>query len=114
MKYKVGDKVRIRTWEDLKNCYGIEPGKHYDCKRKIYFVKIVTPDNYRHFFHERMEKYVKDNYPDRVATIINAYEHNDSYKVDESEWGFQDYMFEGIVKIDEQDCVQSRFELLDI
>ena len=112
MKYKVGDKVKVRTWEDMKNLYGLNPENYYDVEHKMYFKRILVPGGGGFFFDESMEIYVESNYSDRIVQIIKK--NNISYHVDESNWNFQDYMIEGIVEIDERDIIQSRFELLDI
>ena len=48
MKYKVGDKVKVRTWEDMEKEFGLNQNGYIDCDAafvtdmKEYCGKIVT------------------------------------------------------------------------
>jgi len=62
MKYKVDDKVRIKTWKRMEKEFGIlydDDGRYIDCNLH---------------FPNMMEDFVNKHYPDRVVTIKQATE----------------------------------------
>lgn len=74
MKYKVGDKVRVRQWDDMVEEYGES------------FGSIDIP----HFYFSRnMEKYCGE-----VVTIEKVYTCSYRIKEDEEHWYWTDEMFE--------------------
>jgi len=118
MKYKVGDKVRIKTWKELEE----EFGKREDGQ-------IYTQDGI--FFSKRREKYINKNYPDRIIEIIKIhrdvfsdYDDNDYYecsdKCSDNQWQWSDSVIKGLVssielkRIESKERINSRFDILDI
>ena len=75
-KYKVGDKVRVRSWEAMKREFG-----------SVVPVEIVTPG---FSFNSNMNMKA---YCGSVVTIKSI--ENDYYLVEETIWCWQDWMFEG-------------------
>ncbi|MGN0553050.1 MAG: hypothetical protein ACI4I1_06675 [Oscillospiraceae bacterium] len=74
MKYKVGDKVRVRQWEDMKKEYGID--RDGDIATRPSFVR-------------RMRKYCG-----KVLEIKEV--EGDIYKLDDIGWDFSEKMFEPV------------------
>ena len=76
MKYKIGDKVRVRQWDDMAKEFGES------------FGSIDIP----HFYFSRsMEKYCGE-----VVTIEKAYTCSYHIKEDEEHWYWTDEMFENV------------------
>ena len=57
MKYKVGDKVKIKTWNEMKREFGLYKNNEGD---------IATPG---FIFVKQMEEQINKKHPDRVLTI---------------------------------------------
>lgn len=104
MKYKVGDRVKIKTWKKLKHSYGLSD-----------FGNILSPPaSNGTFFARDMENDMKTIAPDRILTI--AYINRRCYSMKEiTNWDWCDHMIEGIVK--EKyiifDSIEYRFKLMD-
>ena len=107
VKYKAGDKVKVRTWEEMKNLYGISyhGGINPDIEGDVSFDSFMIG----------MEYDVK-NLPNRIVTILEK--GDNCYRVENSQWYFQDYMFEGSEEVNNKQShfepVNSRFEILDL
>jgi hypothetical protein len=102
MKYKVGDVVRIKTWEQMADEYEVDERGYL----KIGFLQV-------------MEREISENYPNRILTIdritSRQLPHKSNYIMKETrEWFYSDKMIEGLV-IDEykKRPKVSRFELID-
>ena len=97
MRYKQGDKVRIKTWKQMKKEYGVD-----NCG----YIPM------RWGFIREMENYLNDAFPDRILTIREVEE--DSYEMKGNDWRWMDEMIEGL-SADEylKRPVVTRFELLD-
>ena len=103
MKYKVGDKVKIKTWEAMKKEYSVS-NKKFDLKY------IFTTPNFTY----RMEK---DLNIDRTIIIRIMYKKNNSYcySMEGSGYMWSDEMIECLdSEYKEPIPVLSRFELLDL
>ena len=74
-KFKVGDKVRVRQWEDMEKEFGL------DCKGSI---------NKRPYFTPAMKKYCGQ------TLTIDGVSFNGYYTVQECVWSFCDEMFEPV------------------
>ena len=103
MKYKVGDKVRIKTWEDMKKEYGSDG--------------INNINNSPNSFVKQMEEELNKISLNRILTIKSI--RNGSFSLDyemkEIRWAWMDEMIECLVKdYVEPIPIDNRFELLDI
>ncbi len=111
MKYKVGDRVRIRTWEDLEEEYGLDKS-----------LDINPPEFCRTCFSRRMEDILNEDFLDRILTIelIDKDGLNDgSYYITEeiqSGWIWKDWMIEEqiIEKYIIFEPIEFRFELMEL
>ena len=112
MKYKVGDKVKIKTWEDMEKEYGLNSYGSIKIYNNSHDIIIG--------FNNIMEELVKDL--NRIITIKTV--SNDHYRIKESNYkekkigySWSDDMIECLAseyKDPESDPVLSRFELLDL
>ena len=98
MKYKVGDKVRIRTWKDIQK---LDPNKSIEWRAD--FIEYINRD-------------FKKNYPDRIVEIVEI--SSNYYLIKGSSKYWAEYMIEGLVNeieiINLEEKIKSRFEILDI
>lgn len=76
MKYKVGDKVRVRSWEDMKKEFGIAKTGNIPVRRDVSFVPSM-----KHLCGKEL-----------VITRV----YPDWYKVKDQDWYWVDEMFEPI------------------
>ena len=98
MKYKIGDKVIIKTWKEMEKEYGLRENRFViDCLKG---------------FTEDMENQLNEYYSDRILTIKDV--EKDFYSVKEIFYNWHDDMIEGLVKEEILDPINSRFEILDL
>jgi hypothetical protein len=108
MKYKVGDKVRIKIWEDML----IELCNYWET--------LEQARNRLEDQHICLEKELNKVNVDRILTIesIEKREGYYCYRTKEKGWEWTEDMIEGIVEdvIEDriEDRIESRFEILDI
>ena len=95
MKYKVGDRVRIKTWEKMEKEFGLN-----QCGN----IKCSWP------FMKEMENELNRVYSDRIVEILKT--HKDLYDVKNIECIWTNDMIEGLAS--ETEPINSRFEILDI
>ena len=92
MKYKVGDKVEMKTWEEIKGTSsGWNPA--FEAYMKIDFIKI---------------------FPDRIVEIIKVDDEWSIYSIKNDNWSWKDYYIKGLAKEPKHEPIRSRFEILDI
>ena len=99
MKYKIGDKVKIKTWEELEEEYGLNEFGGIDIKKKSKFSS----------FYKKKEKILNEKFPDRIVEIEEIVEKNDYYYMKDIGW----YWTENIIK-ELVDPIKNRFQILDI
>ena len=105
MKYKVGDTIKIKTWEAMLDEFIIGTSG-----------SIVIHKNLK--FNTNMEKVIKELGTDRKVTISKVIEDvekggNNHYKIEESNlWCWTDEMVECLTA--EIIPIDNRFEILDL
>ena len=101
MKYKVGDKVKIKTWEEMEKEFGCEEDGYIDtnsCR-----------------FLRAMEKVINKKFPDRILTIKEKYENN--YQVKGLGFAWTDNMIQCLLGEEEErkwTPILNRYEILDL
>jgi len=97
MKYKIGDKVKIKTWKEMEKEFGIHENGYIKCIGSFLFTKYK-------------EKQFKKQFPNRIVEI--AIIDDSDFKVKEiNNWYWP------IMSIKEKvvyEPINSRFEILDI
>ena len=74
MKYKVGDKVRIKTWRQMQDEFGLDADNAIDCFKKFTTVmesslprdRIITLDR----VYEDDNYYISDEFTSRYCTFL--------------------------------------------
>jgi len=100
MKYRIGDKVKIRTWKSLEKEFGLS-GPGIDCQRFG-----VLPC---------MEDSLVKLECKRILTIKGFDEENNFYTMEEISYIWTDEMIRELVKRTEAfEPILTRFEILDI
>lgn len=101
MRYKIGDKVRIKTWEDLEKEYGLNEDGDINCN-------VLFPIG--------MEEELNKISSDRIVEIFEI--DNNHYYMGNFGYMWIDEMIEGLAKelkiIDIEERIISRFEILDL
>jgi hypothetical protein len=84
MRYKIGDRIKIRTWENMMKEYGSFPdGKEIMLDSPLYFASEV-------------EEEINKNFPDRILTVLSAV--SGFYTMEKTIHAFTDEMIEGLVE----------------
>jgi len=96
MKYKVGNKVKIKTWEKLEEEFGLDEDGDI---------------NLEPCFNKNMEEDINEDYPHRILEIKEIYE--ECYFMEDIRWVWSDEIIKCLV-VDTEDRINSRFEILDI
>ena len=102
MKYKVGDKVRIKTWEEMEKEFGLN--------------KNINISSSSWNFTKKMERELNNLNTDRVLTINKINNNYNYYKVKKMEWCWSDDMIECLAEdyYERFVSIRSRFEILDL
>ena len=96
MKYKVGNKVKIKTWEGMREEYN---SSHEGVILMGYFS-----------FYKGMEDWINEYFSDRILTIKNIHVKEKYYVMVEMGWNWTDKMIkEGIFE-----PITNRFEIIDL
>ena len=109
MKYKVGDKVLLKTWEQMVEEFDMNEGD------------ILLPNN--RLFTKDMGIFV-ENSSNRIATIklisppIFGDMSTANYKIKEYKWAWDDFMIISLAKEEKEEEIyrptKKRWEILDI
>jgi len=98
MKYEIGNKIKIRTWEEMEKEYGLNNDGNIDC---------------RYPFTKNMEIKIEELNCDRILTIRTT--GIGLYSMKEIEWCLTDDMMKCLVEDDiKSESITSRFDILDI
>jgi len=89
MKYEVGDKVKIKTWKEMRE-------KKIEISFNPSFIKYMKKDFYKFS-------------PKRRVEILKVYENY--YVIKNIHWHFTDNMIKELIK---PEPINSRFDILDI
>ena len=102
MKYKIGDKVKIKTWGELEKEYGLNEDEDINCK---------------YGFTKNTEIEIKKLNCNRILTIDKVRDYSYGMKEIKRNWSndFSDDMIKCLAKDDiKSEPITSRFEILDI
>jgi len=111
MKYKVGQKVKIRTWEDIEYNYGCS------YPSSILQAPMQQGCRYTYHFDKKREEEINEKFPDRILIIKNVFEgyERNYYHMVGIGRAWQDYMIECLAKnYKKPEPIYSRFEILDL
>ena len=97
VKYKVGDKIKIKTWKNMEKEYGLA---------------VLGSINNNIPMIEGMEKYLNEKYPDRILTIKEV--KWDYYRMEENGYHWADTMIEYKIETEVFEPILTRWEILDI
>jgi len=97
MKYKVGDKVRIKTWKEMEEHFGLNKKGYISCNR--------------YFFTKEMERLLNKNFSNRMMEIKQVNSDHFYYRMKYMAFNWADDMIkEKIIS----EPINSRFDILDI
>lgn len=105
MKYKIGDIVKIKTWEKMEKEFGLGEWGNISYKGCS--------------FTRKREEIFNEVSPDRIVKISRVNQKYKFYEVDSfhPDWHWTNNMIEEIVeraKSDSSEIIISRFEILDL
>jgi len=101
-KYKIGDKVKIKTYESMKREYGVNEYGTMNVKSEAGFIPSM----------ERSLCKLNNN---RILTIQCVNQYSKDYRVEEIKYYWTDDMIECLVEEYTPPIpIHSRFEILDI
>ncbi len=107
MKYKVGDKVKIKTWESMEKEFGVN--SEGSIKGSLLFTKKMEEDINRDVHSREVTirqigvEWISDCY---IVEELNKYLRGNYYK----DWKLDDWMVEEIYHVP----INNRWELLDL
>ncbi len=96
MKYKVGDKVKIKTWEKM--------GKEYNSSHE----GVILMGYFS--FYIGMEDWINEKFPDRILTIEKVHKYSYFILCDKHRHNWTEEMIkEGVFE-----PIANRFEIIDL
>lgn len=102
VKYEVGDKVIIKTWEELE--------QEFEVHQNLW----IEPFDDKDAFTEEMDELLNKNYTNRVLTIEEVMIGGSYYmKEDDEGWTWENYMIKGLKEDNTVHNFVDRFELMD-
>ena len=111
MKYKAGDKVKIKTWEQMEKEFGLDQFNNLDRE-------VIKGEAVPVAFIKEMEREINKNFLDRILTIKNIVRHSNEdyyYQMEEIGYYWDDGVIECLVEgYKESVPITSRWELLDL
>ena len=103
MKYKVGDRVIIKSWKEMKEEYGVNSS-----------ISIQAPPD-KYSFVCSMEEDLNKNFPNRILTIKEIKEKSNYYNMEEISAAWEEYMIKCLSpQIIPLFPTNKRFQLMDL
>ncbi len=110
MRYKIGDRVKVKTWSKMVSEYGLQEMFYLEDHSGL----INFPDGSTYGPGHEYE--LNKSFPDRVLLIDNIGKHEDTgkqhYCMKDMYYCWSDYMIEGADEV--YNPILSRFEILDL
>ena len=103
MKYKVEDKVKIKTWEGMKKEYGLRSSE------------CINPEKFQYpgwNYIKSMEEKLKHLFKNRILTIKKV--NKNHYIMKNISWKWVDETIDYKIEPEIFEPILSRFELLDL
>jgi hypothetical protein len=101
MKYKVGDRVRIKTWKEIEYKWGLDSDG-----------AMQAPLDNPHFTRP-MELGLRHMFPNRILTIDKV--GKDHYSMNGTPYAWADYMIDCLVEDPKEELISfNRFEIMDL
>jgi len=96
MKYKPGDKIKIKEWREIGQLYKSDP------------IGTIYAYNFPSLIKENFD----NKFPDRVVTIKRV--ECNHYIMEETNFGVVENMIEYKIKVKKYRPIYNRFEILDL